>query len=334
MPKYSEKKEKKMKNKSLIIAAAVIIAIIGIIFIAKPFSAKKAAKKAAPQAAAVKGKMPQVMPAAPTSVKKTFSKGMGGMTVRMMNVKNKEMPVRLKVFRSDNGKSSIYIGSAMASRMQELAPGTYDIEIDTVPQMIYKKINISANKETVEEIGAMTGAVNVKAISPSKKDAAYSVRVNYPGTDIAVIAGITNRPIEVLAGKYDLVIGTLPQQVRKNVNIEKGKEKILDLGLSTGTLTVKAEDENKKEVRYTAKIKKSEKDEPVTSITTNKPAELLAGTYNIELLAKPAQVKKDIKVNAGEEVMVEFSVQTPPAPVKPAPAPVKPAAAKVPAKSK
>jgi hypothetical protein len=144
---------------------------------------------------------------------------------------------------------------------------------------------------------------------------------------MAVTSAMTNRPVEVLSGSYDVEIGITPKIVESNVRVESGKNAVLDLGAVTGAVIVKAADENKKEARYGVRIRKAANNELAVSGITNRPIELFQGTYNIEIASVPVQVKKDVKVNAGEEVSVEFLVQAPAIPVKPTIAPVKPKAA-------
>ncbi len=308
-----------MKNKNLIIGLVVaVVVVIGFVLIVKPFASKKAVKKA-PAAAA---KAPKGIPTVP--IKKTFSKGMGGLTVKLVSYNNKEMSARIKAFKSDDSKSSTYVTSFMSNRMQELFPGTYDIEIETTPTRIYKNIKVSKERENVEDLGCITGSVIVKALNSKKRDAAYPVRILYSKSAIVVAAGTTNRPIEIAPGTYDVEVGTIPSQAKRDTKVDKGKETILDLG-TTGNLIIKTVDENKKEVRSNVRIKKAENNELVTSTTANRSLEILAGTYNIEILSTPPQAKKDVKVGSGEEVSEEFLVQAPPAPVT---APVKAVPAK------
>ncbi len=299
-----------MKNKNLIVGLAVVVLIIiGIIFVVKPLTSKKAVKKTPVAMKAEKGK-PQI------PAKKTFSKDMGGLTVKALDSKNKEISIKAKAFKSIDSKSSIYVASLVSGRMQELAPGNYDIEIDTAPQMIYKNIGVSSGKETVEDLGHLTGSINIKALNAKKKDASFPVRILHTKSNIVVTSTNTNMTIEISPGIYDVEIGTTPIQFKKDVKIEAGKEHVLDLGCTTGILTVKAIDENGKEARYTTRIKRVDNNGIVATGITNRAIEIQQGTYNIEVSSNPAQVKKDIKLNAGEEVSLEFTVQTPPPPPK------------------
>jgi len=308
------------KNFIAVSVAVAVVLVIGIVFIAKPFSKKRpVVKTAAAQ------KAPKAVAKAP--VKKAISKDMGGLTVRMLNSKNQDAFVRIRAFKASDSRSSVLMASFTSNRMVELLPGNYDIEVDTIPQKIYKGINVVKGKETVEDLGRVSGSLVVKMLNSKKREAAYPVRVLYPRSNMAVTSAMTNRPVEVLSGSYDVEIGITPKIVESNVRVESGKNAVLDLGAVTGAVIVKAADENKKEARYGVRIRKAANNELAVSGITNRPIELFQGTYNIEIASVPVQVKKDVKVNAGEEVSVEFLVQAPAIPVKPTIAPVKPKAA-------
>lgn len=299
-----------MKSKNLIVGLVVAaIVVISILFVAKPFTAKKEIKKNVP---AAKGRAAK--PVVP--IKKAFAKDMGGLTVKILDSKNRDMVLRVRAFKSIDSRFSTYAASFTSNIMQELAPGSYDIEIDTIPQMIHKGISVSKGKETVQNLGHLTGSINVKALNAKKKDASFPVRILYAKSNITAASTSTNRPIEIAPGVYDIEIGTLPAQSKKDIKLDAGKEAALDIGCTTGNLVVKALDENKKEVRYSTRIKKAGTGEIVTSSTSNRLIEILQGTYDVEVLSSPVQAKSDVKVAPGEEASVEFLVQAPPAPVK------------------
>jgi len=200
--------------------------------------------------------------------------------------------------------------------MQELLPGTYDIQIQTIPPIFYKGITVSKGKETVEDLGAIVGALNVKLINSKKKDANIPVRILFQKSGMTVASGTTNRPIQLLPGIYDVEISIVPRQLKKDIKVEAGKEVSVDLGYSMGSIVIKAVDENNKEARLNARIKKADTGEVVASIVTNKPVEVFKGTYIVELASSPVQTKKDVVVEAGSESAVEFTVQAPPMPVR------------------
>lgn len=294
-----------MKNKKLIIGLVVAVAVLGIVFIKKPNISKGQMKKQAIPAKA--GQAPSKAPA-----KKTFSKDMGGLTVKITDINKKDMNLGVNAYRSVDKRSDVYAASFSSNRMQELIPGTYDIQIQTTPPMLYKGIEVSKGKETIEELGTIMGAVNVKLFNSKKKDAYIPVRVLHQKSGAAVVSGTTNKPVQLLPGIYDMEIGTTPRQLKKDLKIEAGRETLVDLGLSMGALIIKAVDENGKETRLSARIKKADTGEAVTNIVTNRPAEILKGAYIVELLSSPVQIKKDVAVEAGSESAVEFTVQAPP----------------------
>ncbi len=299
-----------MLNKKLIMAVVVIIALIGSIIVIKGVLSSKKGKKTAP-AASTKG-----LPGKKVIAKKAISKGKGGLTVKIFNYKNAEIPMRAKIFRAVNADSSVYASSTVGGRMTELIPGTYDIEVDTVPQKIFKNVKVNEGKETIKDLGCVTGALIVKTINSKKAPAYFPLRVLYGKTNDMVTAFMTNKSLEIIPGTYDIEIGTSPRQYKKDVRVEGGKESIVDLGCLTGTLIVKTTDENKKDVRCNVKILKADTNEIVSSSNSNKPVELGKGKYNIEVMSSPRQSKKDIAVNTAEEGIVEFTVAAPIIPQK------------------
>jgi len=299
-----------MLNKKLVIVVIAIIAFIGLIIITKAVSSKGKGNKPAVTAAQAKkdlGKAP---------VKKMISKGRGALTVKILNSKRVEVPVRLKAFKSVDKSSSIYMASFVAGRMQELTPGDYDIEIDLVPQRIYKGIRVSEGKETVQDLGCLTGALYIKTVNSKKAVAPYPIRVLYPKSGEMVMAFMTNKSMDVAPGVYDIEIGTSPRIIKNNVKVESGKENIMDLGCVTGSLKVKTIGEEGKDVRQSVRLMKAGTGELVSSSLSNKPIELAAGKYDLDVLSNPKQSKKDVIINAGEESMIEFTVKTPIAPQK------------------
>jgi hypothetical protein len=317
-----------MRNNKVIIAIVVALAVlIGAVLIIKSFASKKAPVKAAAAAA-------KKSPAAPQ--KKAISKGSGALTVKTMNSKNAEVPVRVRAFRACDSKSSVYAASTAAGRTQELLPGIYDIELDTTPPKIVKDIKVNEGRETVEDLGCVTGSLTVRTINAKKAPAYYPLRILGAKTSEMVAASMTNKALEIVPGVYDIEVGVSPRQYKKDVKVEAGKEVTVDLGCLTGILTVKVADENKKDVRCTVRITRSDTNEIVSSTTSNKPVELGKGKYNIDIMSAPRQSKKDVIINTSEESTVEFTVSAAPAAAavsKPKAAPSKPKAA-APAKTK
>ena len=307
-----------MRNKKLTIGIIVIIAFIGFILITKSIISKIKGKKAVTAAQTKKdsGKSPS---------KKIISKGKGALTVKILNSKKAAIPLRLKAFKAIDNDSSVYIASFVADRTQELAPGDYDIEIDSIPQKIYKGIRIDQGKETIEDLGCLTGSILIRTLNSKKTPAYYPIRIIYPKSGEMITAYMTNKSLEIAPGVYDIEIGTSPRQYKKNVKVDAGKEGIIDLGCVTGRLVVKTVDDNKKDVRQSVRILKTESSEIVSSSLSNRPIELVGGKYNIEVLSTPRQDKKNVLISAGEESVIEFIVRAPDAAQKPAAASRRPA---------
>lgn len=290
-----------MRNKIIMMVIITAIAVIlGIVVIARPFGAKKAK----PSAAAVKAEKSKA------PAQKIISKGMGGLTVKATNSKGKDVFLKAKAFSVVDPRSSIFSATLTTNRMQELSPGAYDIEVDTIPQKIYKNIKVAAGKENTFDLGCPTGSVTVKALNSKKKDASYLIRLLIPKSGTLVTAGTTNRSLEVMPGIYDIEIDTIPRQLKKGVKLDAGKETTVDLGVVTGGLTVKVLDEKGKELRYTARVRNSATNEIISSTPSNRAMEIQPGVYNIEIMTNPAQTKKDVKVAAGEQASAEFTVQS------------------------
>lgn len=309
-----------MKNNKFIIAVVAIVVLIGFILILKAASSKGKAKTSAQAAQAQMKKGIQKAPA-----NKVISKGKGGLTVRMFNSKNVEIPMRVKAFKVADSKSSVYAASSVGGRMQEVLPGTYDIEIDTVPQKIYKNIKVERAKEAVADLGCITGSLIIRTLNAKKASAYYPMRILYPKTGDMVTAYMTNKAIELIPGVYDIEVGTSPRIYRKDVKVDAGKEIIIDMGCVVGSIQVKTIDENKKSVRANVRVTRADTNEIVSSTSSNRTIELGKGSYNVEVLSYPKQTKKDVKVALGEETVVEFTVAAPkPAAPRPqAPAKVK-----------
>lgn len=295
-----------MKNKNLIIALVLAAAVAVAILIARPIVSKKPARKAAPPAAKAAAK-----PLAKAPAKKAIAKGKGALNIKILDSKNKEMLLRARAFKVVDRRTSVYSATLSTNRTQELTPGAYDIEIDTIPQKICKDINVSEGRENIEDLGHITGSVNVRAVDSKGKEASYPVRIFYAQSNEVVTSTVTNRALEIVPGMYDVEVATYPRQLKKGVKIDPGKEGFWDLGKDMGALVIKTLDENKKEVRSSVRITKAENNELVATLPTNRPIEILKGAYNVEITSTPRQTRKDIKINAGEETAVEFTVEAP-----------------------
>lgn len=296
-----------MKTKYLVIGLVAVAALVVIGLALKTFLPVKSAVKAP-----LPDKSAQTSEKAP-AVKKTFSKDMGGLTIQVVNAKNKEVALRAKAFKSVNSRSSVYAGSLVSNKTRELAPGNYDVELDTVPQKIYKDIKISAGEETIENFGCVTGMLNIKMMNAKNKTASYPVSVYNTKTNNLIITTMANRPLELLAGTYDIEIGVLPKVLDAAVVIEPGEEKVLNLGVMTGTLTVKAVDDKgteKKDARQSVNVRKTGTNEQVLNTKVNRSVEIRQGTYIVEIGTVPPQINKDVKIKPGEDTVVEAVIRT------------------------
>jgi len=310
-----------MKPKNLVVAIVIAVVALTVIFIAKPFKPTGAAKKAAQVPAKqdkIKGKAAVTIPE-----KKVFQKGMGGLTVKTKSSKGGDVGLRVKAFRSDGSSSSVFVSAFSSARMQDLPSGTYDIELDTVPAKIFKNIKVSEGKETVEDLGALTGAINVKALNSKKKEMYVLFKVAYPKSNLVVATATTNRPLEIIPGVYNIETATLPPQVKNDVKVGGGKETTIDLGVVSGALSVKAVDDSGKGVRLPARIRSAGTNTIVASGVTNTSIEITPGMYDIEVMSIPPQMKKEVKIAAGEDTNIEFIVSPPASPPARAPAPAK-----------
>jgi len=190
--------------------------------------------------------------------------------------------------------------------------------VDSIPQKIFKNIKVAEGKETVENLGCVTGSIFIKTLNAKKAPAYYPVRILDSGTSDMVTAYMTNKAMDIVPGTYDIEIGTSPRQYRKNVRVISGKEAVIEMGCVVGSLVVKTVDGNGRNVRSNVKITKADTNEIVSSTASNKPIDLGKGTYNIEVLSSPKQSKKGVSVNLGEESVAEFIVTAPAAQKKPA----------------
>ena len=112
-----------MKDKKLVVAAVIVLAavIIGVMFMAKPSKVKAPAKTARAQKAsqALKPSPVKSAPVKPAPAKKVFSKGMGGLTVRILGTGNREAGLRCRAFKAIDPSTSLLVASFNTNRMQE-----------------------------------------------------------------------------------------------------------------------------------------------------------------------------------------------------------------------
>ncbi len=298
----------KVKFLTIVLASAIIIVASGALILRPLLSERFAIKTDILQGS-------KQASAGTAIAKKTFAKNMGGLNVRALNSKNRPNVFNVKAFKSEGPRSGIYVRSFVSGKMQELAPGIYDIELDTVPQKIFKGIKVSAGKETLEDLDCVTGSLNVKISDSKNNPASFPISVYHPKTGIKIASGAVNRPLELLAGVYDIEIAVLPKVTQAEVTIEPGKEKPLDLGVLTGALIVQAADQNKAEkrdVRQSVKVRKADTNELLINTRMNRSVEIRPGRYNVEIDTIPPQISKDVNVDTGKETVVEAVIQAGP----------------------
>lgn len=304
----------KMKKMKVLTGALTLLVVIGMLFtVSSCGPAKPTAQKAS---AAGKG-----APTAKVPAKKVFSKGMGGLMVKIVNIKNAPSSMRIRAFRAVDSRSSVYQATFYSNLTQELAAGTYDIEIETVPARIYKGVSVKSGRETVHDMGCITGSVNVKALNAKKAPAAYPVRIFYGGTKLLAAATAANRPVEIGPGVYDVEVVMVPSVSRKDIRVDAAREAVIDIGCVVGSVIVNASDENKKEQRFTVRVRRTQTAEMIATGVTNRPIEIGEGTYDVEVMSVPAQITKGVQVKPGAEAAIEIIVVSPP--VLPTEAPAK-----------
>ncbi len=293
-----------MRNK-VFIAVTLLAAVILVVFIsirtvgsAARLAKKKAVTAGAPVKAVVKNE---------ADVKKVYAKGNGAINIQVKGSKGSPLNIGVKAFRSDGKDSSVFAASLFSGRTQELSAGTYDIELDTVPSKIYKNIEVKDGKATIRDLGSVTGSINVKALDSKKRNIPAGISLFYPGSKNVVAAGMANSPCEIVGGEYDIEIAITPKQLRKGVKIENGKETIIDLGVVSGSLIVKAVNEAGDELKLAVRVR-SKDGYMATGMISGRPSEIGPGTYDVEVMSSPVIIKNDVKITAGEDTVLQVKV--------------------------
>lgn len=297
-----------MRAKGLIIGLVLTTAVLFFAFIVKPAISRKKTEPA-------KAKI-SVKTAAPAKAgaKRPISKDKGLITIRVSDSKKTNMAVRMRAFRVADSRSSVYSAALNSNKAEELLAGKYDIVLETTPPKIYKGVKVSKGKENIVNLGTITGSIRVAALDARGKNANYRIKILYPKSASPVTDTMTNRAVELIPGRYDIEIQTSPSQVKKDLKVVVGKETVIELGCATGILLVKATDTNGKRSSYGITIRKAGSGEVVASAVTNRALELLEGSYSVEVSSRTAPIKKDFKINAGTETIVELAVPAAPPP--------------------
>ena len=98
----------------------------------------------------------------------------------------------------------------------------------------------------------------------------------------------------------------LCETLAKNSSLRKKDYNLMMAGI------LDAVDEKEKEARLGVRVKSAKSSSVVATTITGRALEIAPGEYDIEVLSLPAQTKKGVKIAAGEETALEFSVSAPP----------------------
>jgi hypothetical protein len=131
------------------------------------------------------------------------------------------------------GKTNEMVTAFMTNKTLEVIPGVYDIEIGTSPRQYKKDVEIEAGKETIEDLGCLTGTLVIKTTDENKRDVRIGVRITKADTNEIVSAAMSNRPIELMKGKYNVDIMSSPRQTRKDISVNTGEESVAEFTVST-----------------------------------------------------------------------------------------------------
>lgn len=113
---------------------------------------------------------------------------------------------------------------------------TYDVRIETIPAVIKKDVNIIGGKETLIQVKAPTGYLDIKF----KGFNAYKnlkALVRKVGSNEILNIQDVSRDERYLIGKYDIEILTTPHVKFRNVTIQNKKTKTLNVS-APGILTI------------------------------------------------------------------------------------------------
>lgn len=165
----------------------------------------------------------------------------------------------------------------------------------------------------VKPITKGRGALTVKMTDTKGKAVSLNVRAFRSEASRPAIyetmfkANVTQ---ELVPGTYDLVIDTLPASIHKGIRVDEGKENIHNLGTVTGNLTVKTLNSQKAATSYALVITASKSGNPVVSVSTNRAVDIMPGSYDIDIGTMPKLVKRDIRVEAAREAVLDLGCVT------------------------
>jgi len=185
------------------------------------------------------------------------------------------------------------------------------------------------NKSIKPAISKIPGKVPAKAVAKKTfaKDAGgLTVKVlNYKGDKLmikgsAFIAAdmrssvykgdfTANSMQELPAGTYDIVVNTTPRMIYKGITVSAGRETVKDIE-SMGAITVKMLNSKKLPASYPVHVFSEKYGGVIASGLTNRPIDIIPGTYEAEIGGVPSLPRKTIRVSPGKEVIEDIGCIT------------------------
>ena len=149
----------------------------------------------------------------------------GALNLKVLNSKNKTANWSVRVMQP---RSGLVIANMAAGMPFEILPGVYDIEIGTMPRYTKSGIKIEAGKETVADLGCLTGSLSVNVADENGKAISCGFRVKKGSSSEYVTSGIANRPSELLPGTYDVEVLVNPIQSKSGIKVSAGTDVVID----------------------------------------------------------------------------------------------------------
>jgi len=172
-----------------------------------------------------------------------------------------------------------------------------------------KKTALPAPKPAAKrEIPKDVGLLIVKASGSNNKPTYAGIRIFKvldSQSSLFYVSGTSNAFIKLPPGNYDIELNALPPKLYKNVKVAPGQENVVDLGAVTGSLKIRIVDQAGKNENYDVKVFHAKSRNIVCSVASNRSIELLPGIYDLEITTLPPDTRKDVKVEAGKENLVD-----------------------------
>jgi uncharacterized membrane protein len=150
---------------------------------------------------------------------------MGAITVKMLNSKKLPASYPVKVFSE---KISSMLASGATNRTIDIIPGTYRIRIETTLPIPMKSIRVDPGKESVDDIGCVTGSITAKVVDENGKEVRSTVIVRKAGDKDVAASGYSNSSIEIAEGAYDVEAVLKPSQTRAGVKVAIGTDSAIE----------------------------------------------------------------------------------------------------------